>query len=167
VCICVLNYCHRVATQLQLNISYHIASYHIVSYHTVSNSTWFALALKSGLGGEIQSSDSLHHSTEVSIGIIGAIDQKRPQTTHVSPLYTTHNSNESHNSPPQPTAKPNLFYRSSDFRTNVTLITFSAGRNAMCVQQPFQQSASSSVSGNGMIQLSASPTRAVLSGRKY
>jgi hypothetical protein len=26
VCICVLNYCHRVATQLQLNISYHIKS---------------------------------------------------------------------------------------------------------------------------------------------
>jgi hypothetical protein len=24
VCICVLNYCHRVATQLQLNISYYI-----------------------------------------------------------------------------------------------------------------------------------------------
>jgi len=24
VCICVLNYCHRVATQLQLNVSYHI-----------------------------------------------------------------------------------------------------------------------------------------------
>jgi hypothetical protein len=24
VCVCVLNYCHRVATQLQLNISYHI-----------------------------------------------------------------------------------------------------------------------------------------------
>ena len=24
VCICVLNYCHRVATKLQLNISYHI-----------------------------------------------------------------------------------------------------------------------------------------------
>ena len=23
-CICVLNYCHRVATQLQLNISYHL-----------------------------------------------------------------------------------------------------------------------------------------------
>ena len=33
VCICVLNYCHRVATQLQLNISYHIISYHIISYH--------------------------------------------------------------------------------------------------------------------------------------
>jgi hypothetical protein len=40
-CICVLNYCHRVATQLQLNISYHIIlyiisyhiSYHITSYH--------------------------------------------------------------------------------------------------------------------------------------
>ena len=31
VCICVLNYCHRVATQLQLNISYHI-SYRIISY---------------------------------------------------------------------------------------------------------------------------------------
>jgi hypothetical protein len=29
VCICVLNYCHRVATQLRLNISYHI--YHISS----------------------------------------------------------------------------------------------------------------------------------------
>jgi hypothetical protein len=28
VCICVLNNCHRVATQLQLNISYHIISYH-------------------------------------------------------------------------------------------------------------------------------------------
>ena len=36
VCICVLNYCHRVATQLQLtNISYHI-TYHIVSYHIIS-----------------------------------------------------------------------------------------------------------------------------------
>ena len=32
-CICVLNYCHRVATQLQLNI-YHIISYHI-SYHII------------------------------------------------------------------------------------------------------------------------------------
>ena len=29
VCMCVLNYCHRVATQLQLNISYRIISYHI------------------------------------------------------------------------------------------------------------------------------------------
>jgi hypothetical protein len=35
VCICVLYYCLRVATQLQLNISYHI-SYHIMSYHTIS-----------------------------------------------------------------------------------------------------------------------------------
>jgi len=35
VCICVLNYCHRVATQLQLNISYHI-SYHTILYHTIS-----------------------------------------------------------------------------------------------------------------------------------
>jgi hypothetical protein len=26
VCICVLNYCHRVATPLQLNISYHISN---------------------------------------------------------------------------------------------------------------------------------------------
>jgi hypothetical protein len=32
VCIYVLNNCHRVATQLQLNISYHIMSYHIISY---------------------------------------------------------------------------------------------------------------------------------------
>jgi hypothetical protein len=33
VCKCVLYYCHRVATQLQLtNISYHIMSYHII-YH--------------------------------------------------------------------------------------------------------------------------------------
>ena len=30
VCICILYYCHRVATQLQLNISYHII-YHIIS----------------------------------------------------------------------------------------------------------------------------------------
>jgi hypothetical protein len=42
VCICVLNYCHRVATQLQLNISYivsyiisHIVSYLIVWYHII------------------------------------------------------------------------------------------------------------------------------------
>ena len=28
-CICVLKNCHRVATQLQLNIPYHIISYHI------------------------------------------------------------------------------------------------------------------------------------------
>jgi len=32
---CVLNYCHRVANQLQLNISYHIISYHIISYHII------------------------------------------------------------------------------------------------------------------------------------
>jgi hypothetical protein len=31
VCICVLYYCHRVITQLQLNISYHMP-YHIISY---------------------------------------------------------------------------------------------------------------------------------------
>jgi predicted secreted protein len=30
VCICVLYYCHQVATQLQLNISYPIISYHIL-----------------------------------------------------------------------------------------------------------------------------------------
>jgi hypothetical protein len=35
VCICVLNNCYRVATQLQLNISYRIVSYHII-YHIVS-----------------------------------------------------------------------------------------------------------------------------------
>jgi hypothetical protein len=33
---CVLYYCHRVATQLQLNISYNIVSYHIISYRIVS-----------------------------------------------------------------------------------------------------------------------------------
>jgi hypothetical protein len=44
VCKCVLYYCHRVATQLQLNISYiisycivsYIISYYIISYHTIS-----------------------------------------------------------------------------------------------------------------------------------
>jgi hypothetical protein len=38
VCICVLYDCHRVATQLQLNISHHISyhvSCHIVSYHII------------------------------------------------------------------------------------------------------------------------------------
>jgi hypothetical protein len=34
VCICVLYYCHRVAIQLQLNIS-HIISYHFISYHII------------------------------------------------------------------------------------------------------------------------------------
>ena len=32
VCKCVLYYCHRLSTQLQLNISYHNISYHIISY---------------------------------------------------------------------------------------------------------------------------------------
>jgi hypothetical protein len=37
VCICVLYYCHRVATQLQLNISYHIIIlYIIITYVDVS-----------------------------------------------------------------------------------------------------------------------------------
>jgi len=39
VCVCVLNYSHRVATQLQLNI-YHIVSYHM-SYHIITaNTVW-------------------------------------------------------------------------------------------------------------------------------
>jgi hypothetical protein len=39
VCKCVLNYCHRVATQLQLiNISSHILSYHIISYSDTTHS---------------------------------------------------------------------------------------------------------------------------------
>jgi len=36
VCICVLYYCHRLATQLQLTNIYHIISYHIISYHIIS-----------------------------------------------------------------------------------------------------------------------------------
>ena len=47
VCICVLYYCHRVATQLQLNISYHI-SYHTITHHIKSATI------------EIQSSQYIH-----------------------------------------------------------------------------------------------------------
>jgi len=36
VCKCILYYCHRASTQLQLNISYHIKSYHII-YRIVSH----------------------------------------------------------------------------------------------------------------------------------
>ena len=44
-CLCVnVYYCHRMSTQMQLNISYHITylsyhiiSYHIISYHTISH----------------------------------------------------------------------------------------------------------------------------------
>jgi hypothetical protein len=36
VCICVLYYCHRVATQLHLNISYHIIKSYPIIYHITS-----------------------------------------------------------------------------------------------------------------------------------
>ena len=44
---CVLYYCHRVLTQLQLtNISYHIISYHIISYHIISFHIYWPFAGK-------------------------------------------------------------------------------------------------------------------------
>ena len=36
VCVCELDYCHQLSTQLQLIIIYHIISYHIISYHIIS-----------------------------------------------------------------------------------------------------------------------------------
>jgi len=45
-CKCVLSYCHRVSTRLQLTnisypiISYIISSYHIISYHIISYQNW-------------------------------------------------------------------------------------------------------------------------------
>jgi hypothetical protein len=51
VCICVMNNCHRVATQLQLNISYHISRPHIHSSFTdteMSVKLYVPAALASG-----------------------------------------------------------------------------------------------------------------------
>jgi hypothetical protein len=63
VCICVLNYCHRVANKLQLNVSYHIIIsyilyhiiYHIIPYNTISY--------------------HIYHITDIIIYIIARIDQ--------------------------------------------------------------------------------------------
>jgi hypothetical protein len=45
VCICVLYYCHRVATQLRLtNISYIIISYHIIPYHITYHITSYIIS---------------------------------------------------------------------------------------------------------------------------
>ena len=43
-CKCVLYYCHRLSTQLQLTISYHIISYHIISYHIISYHTYHIIS---------------------------------------------------------------------------------------------------------------------------
>jgi hypothetical protein len=45
VCICVLYYCHRVDTQLQLNISYHIISYFCLFYVFLCCSMYFCVVV--------------------------------------------------------------------------------------------------------------------------
>jgi len=52
VCKCVLYYCHRVSTQLQLNISYHIPYhiiYHIISLIPICENNSFFLAIEISL----------------------------------------------------------------------------------------------------------------------
>jgi hypothetical protein len=81
VCKCVLNYCHRVATQLHsTNISYHHISYHIISYHHISYHIIISYISSYNIISYIII--SYHHHIISSYHIISYICNKNQQNAH-------------------------------------------------------------------------------------
>jgi hypothetical protein len=84
VCKCILYYCHRVSTQLQLtNISYHI-SYRIVSHHTTP-----------------------HHTTSY---IISYMVSYHITPHHTTPHHTTPHHTTPHHTTPHHTTSHHIIY---------------------------------------------------------
>jgi hypothetical protein len=95
VCICVLNYCHRVATQLQLNISYivyhhiiyriiyqisyPIALNRIVSYHIISYISYVSYRISYHIEDSSSSVTTVHRSIKYVICTVTVIIGLGPQ----------------------------------------------------------------------------------------
>ena len=97
VCKCVLYYCHRVSTQMQLtNVSYHIISYHIISYLVIIMDTNYlegfqCLAVPSSESAPRPDSPmgrlQIQHSA-VTADTWAARRDAKPGTAQVEAMYT-------------------------------------------------------------------------------